>query len=904
MAVTESWGREELSDSLISPPGYHLFRQDRLERQGGGVFILVKHDLKPVEYSFDHDGNIPFEDSVWCAVKVSFNISLLIGCIYRSPMSSLANNAAMSSLFGNACSSFDGLKLVLGDFNCPDIDWELQSSQPAYQFLLDCCNDNFLHQMVSAPTRGHNILDLVFVDDISFVSETLIDDPFPGSDHNSVFVNLTFDKSMTVREEQDSNKPLDFARADWDSYRAELFRTKEDELFVSSNVDTTWEAIKQSIWAAATRSIPVKKKLKFLNGTPLTGDVLRAFRARKKTFQQTRSSSSPLALDLRERAEQRLSQAICNSRIAHEKKIATACKSDARCFWKYVRASLANKPRVSRVFMPSGSLTETDFDTANCFNNFFASVLTNDDSDAPDIPLRSNKVLNNLEVKVDDVYKVVRDLPLRSSPGPDGITYLMIKEGGFKLTAIFARFYNFLLSRGDIPTEWKRAHVIPIHKKGSLAKCENYRPVSLTSVVCKVMEAIIKKVVLNFFLENGMLSVTQHGFLPKRSSSTALLDFLEDVSLSIDNGLSVDAVYLDFRKAFDSVPHKRLIKKLVSYGIREPLICWISSFLTNRVQMVKIGNTLSHSVSVVSGVPQGSVLGPLLFLIYINDIDDYIQNASIIKFADDIRLYMAYPNHISHVSGPELLQDDLSRVLAWSKTWLLKLSSNKCNCIHFGSKNSCHNYFLDSVLLPSTKEEVDLGVLITSDLKPSSQCRRVAARANKILGCIRLAFKYLDPPTLVSLYKALVLPHLDYCSVAWCPFYIRDIEVLEKVQRRMTRILPHFRDLPYEQRLKSLNLLTLYARRLKHDLIFVFKLFNNKVDLDASKFFAPTSVTRTRGHNLKLQVGFSHHIMRKNFFSQRVIKHWNNLPSDCVNATSLSSFELALSGYFIRNDIH
>ncbi|MEL7309200.1 MAG: hypothetical protein AAGK05_15980 [Pseudomonadota bacterium] len=195
-------------------------------------------------------------------------------------------------------------------------------------------------------------------------------------------------------------------------------------------------------------------------------------------------------------------------------------------------------------------------------------------------------------------------------------------------------------------------------------------------------------------------------------------------------------------------------------------------------------------------------------------------------------------------------------------------------------------------------------IQISSDLKPSSQCRRAAARANKILGCIRLAFKYLDLFSLASLYKALVLPILDYCSVAWCPYYTRDIEVLEKVQRRMTRILPGLKDLPYEERLRSLNLLTLFARRIKHDLIFVYKLFHGGINLDASKFFTVACERRTRGHSLKLQVNYSRLTVRKNFFSQRVISHWNDLPSECANAPSLSSFKFTLSQYFLQKGIH
>ena len=213
LAITESWGRLELFDSLISLPGFSLFRRDRLERPGGGVFVLARNCLMPIEYSFDNDNHL-FEESVWCAVKASPTISLLIGCVYRSPSSYSLNDEALCSMISDACPTFDGVKMILGDFNCPGVNWDLHSSQASSQFLLDCCDDNFLRQMVIVTTRGQSILDLVFVNDSSCITDTAVQDPFPGSDHNSVCVNLVFDESSTSRDDRPPTASPDYARAD------------------------------------------------------------------------------------------------------------------------------------------------------------------------------------------------------------------------------------------------------------------------------------------------------------------------------------------------------------------------------------------------------------------------------------------------------------------------------------------------------------------------------------------------------------------------------------------------------------------------------------------------------------------------------------------------------------------
>ena len=279
-------------------------------------------------------------------------------------------------------------------------------------------------------------------------------------------------------------------------------------------------------------------------------------------------------------------------------------------------------------------------------------------------------------------------------------------------------FFRSILQKGSLPAEWLTATVIPIFKKGSRLKCSNYRPISLTCTICKVFERLIKDKMMLHLIRNNLLHSSQHAFLPKRSCCSALLTFLNAVTSAIDNHQNADAIFLDLSKAFDSVSHRRLILKLESFGFSGNVLNWIRAYLYNRSQRVQIGNSFSAYLPVISGVPQGSVLGPLLFLIFMDDLDDYLQDSKIIKFADDAKIFVTFP--MSSPSYTVRLQDDLSRVAEWCSTWHLSLNLDKCTCIHFGLHNKNKTYFIGNKAVCNSNSVTDLGVLITKDLKPSS----------------------------------------------------------------------------------------------------------------------------------------------------------------------------------------
>ena len=350
-------------------------------------------------------------------------------------------------------------------------------------------------------------------------------------------------------------------------------------------------------------------------------------------------------------------------------------------------------------------------------------------------------------------------------------------------------------------------------------------------------------------------------------------------------GSPVDIIYLDFQKAFDKVPHQRLLLKLKAHGIGDSITDWIEQWLTDRRQRVVVDGEVSNWKSVLSGVPQGSVLGPILFLIYINDLDDSITS-NVLKFADDTKLF----RKVNTDGDKQHLQNDLDRLVKWSEKWQMLFNFGKCKCLHTGHGNSNVNYKLGDTVLGTTVKEKDLGVTISADMKVSEQCGIAASKGNQILGLIRRNITYKGKKLIIPLYKAIVRPHLEYCIQAWRPYRKKDIDTLERIQRRATKMIPELRDLSYEERLKECGLTTLQTRRLR-DQIEVFKILNGYENIDRNMFFSLKKDSRTRGHEVKLVKDQCRLDIRKHSFSQRTINEWNKLSTDCVTASSMNMFK-------------
>ena len=412
----------------------------------------------------------------------------------------------------------------------------------------------------------------------------------------------------------------------------------------------------------------------------------------------------------------------------------------------------------------------------------------------------------------------------------------------------------------------------------------------MTSVFCKFTERIIGDHIMKYLQNFNLISPQQHGFMPKLSTVTNLLEHIDIISGALNKGFSVDVIYLDFAKAFDRVPHKRLVLKLASIGITGSLLMWCESFLSNRQQRVVMGENISEWKDILSGVPQGSVLGPLFFLIYLNDLLQLLTTQSKV-YADDTKLISINKSD----QHKFILQEDLNVIYRWTVDWLLFLNEGKCKIIYLGTKEQLLNknkYFINDIQVTETVAEKDLSVLVTNELDWEKQIIRNCSNATFAAKAIFESFTFKTIENIKYLYKTIIRPKLEYANVIWSPVNKKYINMLERVQRRFTKLGP-LTKLDYNERLIRLGLTSLEIRRIRGDLIQMFKYVKG---FDKINFVTPPEFlkTITRGHMFKYHgddLNRKSHKSRSTYFLNRVKPYWNKLPAEALEATSINGFK-------------
>ena len=890
------------NDERFYLPGFKYIENPK----NRGVCLFIKNKLINNSTRLPEYENI-FSPSIFYKFNLSKKDHFIFGVVYRSPNCTEPDNDKINELIKIIVKehSFPKENIVIcGDFNYPDIDWATENSKHELNHksskFLSTIHECFLTQHVNDPTHYRalqtpTLIDLILSNNPELINELKFYPPFGNSHHQVVFFKIDIIPPPVDMNKYQTPK-YQINKGNYDNMRKYLGEINWFSAMNRENetVDSCWNFIADKIHCAKELYIPKKKVKQFtcrrsFAATPSFLNLVRQKRAAFKHYKKYRTQEN---LDFYHTLRDRVNVDRKDIKIAKETTVASEAKNNPKAFYQYLSSKSKPKENIGKLENDKGELTDEDEEKTEILNNFFASVFSKEDvENVPDFDFNSNVNISSVSITKEDMYKALKSLKINKSPGPDEIHPRILSECAEELSYPLTTLFTLTMSSGVLPQAWKVAEVRPIFKKGNKSTPGNYRPVSLTSVICKVFESFVRDAIYNHFTSNGFLSNKQFGFCKGRSCVSQLLVTLHSWFLSNDNKMPVDALYLDFQKAFDTVPHKRLMNKLKGYGISSNLFNWINDFLTNRTQRVCINDKFSNTVPVTSGVPQGSVLGPVLFIYYINDLPEAI-NSDLKIFADDTKTF----SEIKTTEDRDALQNDLDLLVEWSEKWLLKFNSKKCKVLHIGKNNPKYKYYIrDGNQINELEEtlcEKDLGVHVDNNLKFEEHIVLTVKKARRISGMINRAIFYKIPKIMLPLYKALVRSVIEYANTVWNPYLKKYINLIESVQRNFTKLIHGTQSLSYEKRLKNLKLPSLEYRRLRGDLIECFKIIHHKYDpLTTDKLLTLTSNSITRTNSLKITKPRFNSDQLKNFFINRVVNLWNKLPYYVVNASSLNNFK-------------
>jgi len=866
-----------------------------------GIAVFVRKSLNITVRELDY-GQVGFQEQLFLDCTYNGSEELTIGCIYRSPSGDQVDSTnRLCELLTTVCNRKPPRKLVIvGDFNIKEIDWERKISTIGTnhhgQLLLDCLDNNFLYQHVNEPTRFRlsqkpSLLDLILSNEQDLVGDIQYTPGLGKGDHCC----LNFCIQADVRSEDQTTGRRNYNKGQYAKAKDALHDIDWEEEMGHLDIHEAWEVFAGKMDAIIEDCIPFSKPTLRTDRLYMNKRAMKARVKKRKTwakFRRTGKTRDYVAYTKERNKLRSLTRELCRT---FELRMVKDIKENPKAFWRYVSTRLHTREKVGSLVKEGGQVAETDGEKAEVLNDFFASVFTEEDlSNIPTINnLHDTQLLEGLEITEEVVLKKLAELNPAKSAGPDNLHPRFLKELAHDLATPLTILFKKSIASSELPEGWKQAHVTPIHKKGSKSSPGNYRPVSLTSVVGKMLESIIRDKVVEHMSSHNYFTDAQHGFVPGRSCMTQLLVTMEQWTKLLQAGDPVDVIYLDFRKAFDTVPHTRLLQKLERYGVVGDLRNWIGNFLSQRKQRVVVNGEFSSWKEVKSGIPQGSVLGPILFVIYINDLPEAISSEVKI-FADDSKIFRP----VKHKRDQEALQQDLVAVDQWSQHWQLRFNVSKCKVLHLGRTNQKITYTLGGQNIEETVEEKDLGVSIDNNLAFHMHTAKAANKGNMMLGLINRAFYNIDEQTIPILFKTMVRPHLEYGNIIWGPHFSLDKQRLERVQRRATKMVPALKDIPYKDRLKKLRLPSLEYRRRRGDMIQVFKIMTGKERLQSDLFFVEAKGSSTRGHSYKLKIPLAKTRIRGHVFSSRVVKDWNSLPERIVMSESVNQFKSNLDRHW------
>ena len=856
MVVTETWLSADVLSAEVGIQGYNLHRADRTGRVRGGVGIYVRDDLTVLSVKAFSNSAVEF-----LVLKVRELEMVLVG-IYRPPDTKAEEwEDALSSLeesvdIAQAHSTKYSTVVVAGDLNFPTIKWSQQSRPESRHHtgtqeasLIRFMSNLFLEQVVHTPTRLHNTLDLVMSNTRSTFCNVKVTVNLDFSDHSCVSAYLTTGLQRKVREAPRnlySTKVSTYAlskadKEDWDKYADYLQNKDWEEISADLRVEEKISALNSVIESALEVSIPVSRGKLPGNRIPKEARKLMMRKAAiSSRLLKTRSGATLLRLSEELKfVEKELSVLYMTDRRRKEKEVAGNIVTNPAAFYKYAKSFSRDKATVGPLLDKDSNPVTDSANMAEILSKQYCNMFSQprhsvpqaspEDVLVPGSLVRAREKLEAVRVTHESVQVAVTQLSSSAAPGPDGVAAICIKQGGWFVVNALVDIFSQSLEEEQAPDSMKLAFISPIWKGDERTLPSSYRPVALTNHYSKLLERVLRPAMVEHLEAVGALDDSQHGARAGRSTLSQLLVQYQAVLQHLEDGENCEVVYLDFAKAFDKVDLGILLRKLHMWGIQGSLWKWLASFLLGRIQAVRVGDTLSNWESTISGVPQGSVLGCLLFLVFISDLGEDIPSSSsttILKYVDDTKLIAP----IKTIEEVEALQAHLETLYTWQARNNMKWNGQKFQVLRMGAMEDVRNstcLFTPEMAEPIKEEDnvKDLGILMDSDANFHAQRSASVAKTSQKAGWVLRTFLTREIPLLRTLWKSLVQPHLDYASQLWFPcLNARDQEEMEAPLRAFTRRMEGLRDMSYWDRLTESGLQSAERRAERYKVVYMWKL--------------------------------------------------------------------------------
>lgn len=690
-----------------------------------------------------------------------------------------------------------------------------------------------------------------------------------------------------------------YNKADYDSMSAALdsyfptFETLAEEL----SIEDLWRVFKNKITELTNCFVPsAMLTSKRARDKPWVSRQLRSLiQKKRRAFLKYRSTQLAAHLAKLSELTAHVKTSIHTAKQQYFQAFEERVKNNPKEFWRYVRSNAKSDISVPPL-NHDDSVVQSDTDKAQLLNSFFYSVFNPPaQRDVSfDAPFVTNE-MPPITLQVEGIRKLLNELDVSKATGPDNISPCILRSCSGVVCLYFYVLFEKSLDTSSLPSDWKLGRVVPIHKGGPRNVVTNYRPISLTSIACKVIEHVLYTGIIHHVNASGILHSSQHGFRQGYSCVTQLTEFVHELAGALDGRDSVDCIFLDFSKAFDVVSHDLLIAKLHGYKIDKKVVYWIREYLSLRKQYVVLNGCQSEFADVTSGVPQGSVLGPLLFMLYLNDIVGVVSSPMRL-FADDCVVY----RKIRASDDVDILQADINAITDWCKLWEMNINFKKTVHIPFTRRRvpSLSTYTINDEPLTVAYEYKYLGVFLTSTLSWSKHIDYTVSKASRMLGFLARNFKPVPRSLKERLYFSHVRSILEYACTIWDPHTAVQIIKLEKVQNRAARfVLNNYdRRLSMTRAKQSLGWKELSFRRKNLRLKFFNNIFHCRTGIDRNAYLHPPDyISQRKDHVYKVKEFRCKSDVYMNSFFPKTIRDWNGLPASVVNIVPNDMFYSTLT---------